>query len=81
MSQANAPAAHAYYNTPYQPYFRFNVPSHPLYCASVSNPVWNPYFPRINPYQVSLTVEEGLRIENSPTVFEFRAEVIHVPLL
>ena len=81
MSQANAAPAHAYYNTPCQPYFQFNVPSHPLYCASVSNPVWHPYFPSINPYQVSLTVGEGLHIGNSPRVFEFRVEIVHVPLL
>ncbi|CAF2530473.1 unnamed protein product [Rotaria sp. Silwood2] len=49
-SQPNGAAIHHYYNTASQPYFYFNLPSHPVYCTSAPGPIWNHYFSTTSSY-------------------------------
>jgi hypothetical protein len=44
VSQQNGGFIQHYYNAPNQPYVHFSIPSHPIYCTSVPDPVWHHYF-------------------------------------
>ncbi len=53
-SQPNGTNIHHYYNATSQPYFHFNIPSHPVYCSSEHGPVWHQYFSAANNYPVCI---------------------------
>ncbi|CAF1281632.1 unnamed protein product [Rotaria sp. Silwood1] len=53
-SQPDGTTLNHYYNAASQPYFHFNLPSHPVYCSSGSGPIWHHYFSTAASYPVSI---------------------------
>ncbi|CAF3710499.1 unnamed protein product [Rotaria sordida] len=76
-SQANEAGMHHYYNAASQPYFHFNLPSHPVYCASGPGPIWHHYFSTTSSYPSCTYMPMAHNGSELPTLSQVNGGVCH----
>ncbi|CAF1413083.1 unnamed protein product [Adineta steineri] len=73
----NQTTIHHYYNTDSQPYFHYNMPSHPVYCTSGSGPIWHQYFSTTTNYPPCSYFPMGNNSNGYPIVSQINGNIYH----